>query len=43
MALDTEEERVEKIEHIWNSYKWVIIFVIIALLGIYFAYNFYII
>ncbi len=41
MALDTEEERVEKIEHIWNSYKWVIIFVIIALLGIYFAYNFY--
>jgi len=41
MALDTEEERVEKIEHIWNSYKWVIIVVIIALLGIYFTYNFY--
>ena len=41
MALDTEEEQVEKIQNIWNSYKWVIILVIIALLGIYFAYNFY--
>ena len=41
MALDTEEEQVEKLEHIWNSYKWLIIVVIIALLGMYFAYNFY--
>ena len=41
MALDTEEEQVEKLQNIWNSYKWVIILVIIALLGIYFAYNFY--
>ena len=29
MALDTEEEQVEKLEKIWNSYKWVIILVII--------------
>jgi len=41
MALDTEEEQVEKIQNIWNSYKWVIILVIIVLLGMYFAYNFY--
>jgi predicted negative regulator of RcsB-dependent stress response len=41
MALDTEEEQVEKLEYIWNSYKWGIIAVIIILLGIYFAYNFY--
>ena len=41
MALDTEEEQVERLERIWNSYKWVITFGIVALLGIYFAYNFY--
>ena len=41
MALDTEEEQVEKTQNIWNSYKWVIILVIIVLLGMYFAYNFY--
>jgi len=41
MALDTEEEQVEKLEYIWNSYKWLIIAVIIILLGIYFAYNLY--
>jgi predicted negative regulator of RcsB-dependent stress response len=41
MALDTEEEQVEKLEKLWNSYKWVITFAIIFLLGIYFAYNYY--
>jgi predicted negative regulator of RcsB-dependent stress response len=41
MALDTEEEQIEKLENIWNSYKWVIISLIITLLGMYFAYNFY--
>ena len=41
MALDTEEEQVEKLEKFWNSYKWVITFAIIFLLGIYFAYNYY--
>jgi predicted negative regulator of RcsB-dependent stress response len=41
MALDTEEEQVEKLEKFWNLYKWVITFAIIFLLGIYFAYNYY--
>ena len=41
MALDTEEEQVEKLEKLWDSYKWVITFAIIFLLGIYFAYNYY--
>jgi len=41
MALDTEEEQVEKLERIWNSYKWVITLVVVVLLGIYFVYNFY--
>ena len=41
MALDTEEEQIEKLEKIWDSYKWVITLVIVILLGMYFAYNFY--
>ena len=41
MALDTEEEQVEKLERIWNSYKWLIAVVIVVFLGIYFAYGFY--
>ena len=41
MALDTEEEQVEKLERIWNSYKWLIVVVIVVFSGIYFAYGFY--
>ena len=41
MALDTEEEQVEKLERIWNSYKWLITIVIVVFSGIYFAYGFY--
>lgn len=41
MALDTEEEQVEKLERIWNSYKWLIAVVIVVFSGIYFAYGFY--
>ena len=41
MALDTEEEQVEKIERIWNSYKWLIVVVIVVFSGIYFTYGFY--
>jgi predicted negative regulator of RcsB-dependent stress response len=41
MALDTEEEQVEKLERIWNSYKWLITVVIVVFSGIYFAYGFY--
>jgi len=41
MALDTEEEQVEKLERIWNSYKWLIAVVIVVFSGIYFAYDFY--
>ena len=41
MALDTEEEQVEKIERIWNSCKWLIVVVIVVFSGIYFAYGFY--
>ena len=41
MALDTEEEQVEKLERIWNSYKWLISVVIVVFSGIYFAYGFY--
>jgi predicted negative regulator of RcsB-dependent stress response len=41
MALDTEEEQVEKLERIWNSYKWLIVVVIVVFSGIYFVYGFY--
>ena len=41
MALDTEEEQVEKIQNFWNAYKKLIIILIGVLLGIYFAYNYY--
>ena len=41
MALDTEEEQVEKLEQIWDSYKWLITLVISIFLGAYFAYSFY--
>jgi predicted negative regulator of RcsB-dependent stress response len=41
MALDTEEEQIEKLERIWNSYKWLITVVIVVFSGIYFAYGFY--
>lgn len=41
MALDTEEEQIEKLERIWNSYKWLIAVVIVVFSGIYFAYDFY--
>jgi predicted negative regulator of RcsB-dependent stress response len=41
MALDTEEEQIEKLERIWNSYKWLITVVIVVFSGIYFAYDFY--
>ena len=41
MALDTEEEQVEKIKNIWNSYKQFIIIIIGVLLGVYFAYGYY--
>jgi predicted negative regulator of RcsB-dependent stress response len=41
MALDTEEEQVEKIKNIWNSYKQFIIIIIAVLLGVYFTYDYY--
>jgi len=41
MALDTEEEQVEKIQNIWNSYKQLIIIIVGVLLGVYFAFNYY--
>ena len=41
MALDTEEEQVEKIQKFWEVYKRYIISLIVVLLGIYFAFNFY--
>jgi predicted negative regulator of RcsB-dependent stress response len=41
MALDTEEEQVEKIQNIWKSYKYLIITIIVILFGIYFAYGYF--
>ena len=41
MALDTEEEQVEKIKNIWNLYKHFIIIIIGVLLGVYFTYGYY--
>ena len=41
MALDTEEEQVEKIQNVWKSYKYLIITIIVILFGIYFAYGYY--
>ena len=41
MALDTEEEQVEKIQNIWNSYKYLIISGFVVFFGFYFAYGFY--
>jgi predicted negative regulator of RcsB-dependent stress response len=41
MALDTEEEQIEKIQKIWDTYKRFIITAIVVLFGLYFAYNFY--
>ena len=41
MAVDTEEEQIEKIEKIWKTHKRLIIMGIIAFLAIYFSYNFY--
>ncbi|MDB4040431.1 tetratricopeptide repeat protein [Methylophilaceae bacterium] len=41
MALDTEEEQVEKIQNIWNSYKYLIISGFVVFFGVYFAYGFY--
>lgn len=41
MALDTEEEQIEKIQKIWNSNKRLIILAIVVFLGIYFAYDIY--
>ena len=41
MALDTEEEQVEKIQKIWDTYKRSIIAAVVIFLGLYFAYNFY--
>ena len=42
MALDTEEEQVEKIQKIWETYKRLIIAGIVVFLGLYFTYNFYV-
>ena len=41
MALDTEEEQVEKIQNFWNSYKYLIISGIVVFFAIYFAYGIY--
>jgi predicted negative regulator of RcsB-dependent stress response len=41
MALDTEEEQVEKIQNIWRSYKYLIITGTVVFLGVYFAYGIY--
>ena len=41
MALDTEEEQVEKIERLWNSYKYLIITGIVVFIGVYFSYGIY--
>ncbi len=41
MAVDTEEEQIEKIEKIWRTHKRLIIMGIIAFLAIYFSYDFY--
>ena len=41
MALDTEEEQVEKMQKFWEDYKRSIIAVIVILLGAYGAFNFY--
>jgi len=41
MALDTEEEQVEKMQKYWEDYKRSIIAVIVILLGAYGAFNFY--
>jgi len=41
MALDTEEEQVEKIKNIWNLYKHFIIIIIGVLLGVYSTYGYY--
>ena len=41
MALDTEEEQVEKIQKIWDTYKRSIIAAVVIFLCLYFAYNFY--
>ncbi len=42
MALDTEEEQVEKIQKIWETYKRLIIAGIVVFIGLYFTYNFYV-
>ena len=41
MALDTEEEQVEKIQRLWNSYKYLIITGIVVFIGVYFSYGIY--
>ena len=41
MALDTEEEQIEKLERIWNNHKRLIIASVAILLGGYFLFNIY--
>ena len=41
MAVDTEEEQIEKIEQIWRRHKKLIISGIIIFLASYFSYDFY--
>jgi len=41
MAVDTEEEQIEKIEQIWRRYKKLIISGIIIFLTSYFSYDYY--
>ena len=41
MALDTEEEQIEKIQRVWNNNKPLIITVIVVFLGLYFIYGIY--
>ena len=41
MALDTEEEQIEKIQRVWNNNKPLIIIVIVVFLGLYFVYGIY--
>ena len=41
MAVDTEEEQIEKIEQIWRRYKKLIISGVIIFLTSYFSYDYY--